>query len=255
MVRDWIGYCQAENIPLRFDHPVFREMMAALEAMRTDKIEQANQQVNEEISDYRECLIWTDAQAVGNFANYADAFGSRIFLPMALTPDVTTHYGIGYMTVLVVNPRTMNADLVGKLLAQVIADQEATAKCVLLADYDEPIEDSYYLIMVRDYEKTLTELRRQQENAPAWKKQGIQERINEEEASLQRYTVRERWTIAPKTIELYQQTILPMSYLRRPGILADSDAFSALVSQVHQGEISLEEFVEEADKLIEGLEQ
>lgn len=77
--------------------------MAALDAMRTDKIEQANQQVNEEISDYRECLIWTDAQAVGNFANYADAFGSRIFLPMALTPDVTTHYGIGYMTVLVVN--------------------------------------------------------------------------------------------------------------------------------------------------------
>lgn len=53
-------------------------MMAALEAMRTDKIEQANQQVNEEISDYRECLIWTEAQAVGNFANYADAFGSRI---------------------------------------------------------------------------------------------------------------------------------------------------------------------------------
>lgn len=255
MVRDWIGYCQAENIPLRFDHPVFREMMAALDAMRTDKIEQANQQVNEEISDYRECLIWTDAQAVGNFANYADAFGSRIFLPMALTPDVTTHYGIGYMTVLVVNPRTTNADLVGKLLAQVIADQEATAKCVLLADYDEPIEDSYYLIRVSDYEKTLTELRRQQENAPAWKKQGIQERINEEEASLQRYTVRERWTIAPKTIELYQQTILPMSYLRRPGILADSDAFSALVSQVHQGEISLEEFVEEADKLIERLEQ
>ena len=43
-------------------------MMAALDAMRTDKIEQANQQVNEEISDYRECLIWTDAQAVGNFA-------------------------------------------------------------------------------------------------------------------------------------------------------------------------------------------
>lgn len=255
MVHDWIGYCQAENIPLRFDHPVFREMMAALDAMRTDKIEQANQQVNEEISDYRECLIWTDAQAVGNFANYADAFGSRIFLPMALTPDVTTHYGIGYMTVLVVNPRTTNADLVGKLLAQVIADQEATAKCVLLADYDEPIEDSYYLIMVNDYEKTLTELRRQQENAPVWKKQGIQERINEEEASLQRYTVRERWTIAPKTIELYQQTILPMSYLRRPGILADSDAFNALVSQVHQGKISLEEFVEEADKLIEGLEQ
>ena len=72
---------------------------------------------------------------------------------------------------------------------------------------------------------------------------------------MQRYTVRERWTIAPKTIELYQQTILPMSYLRRPGILADSDAFSALVLQVHQGEISLEEFVEEADKLIEGLEQ
>lgn len=185
MVHDWIGYCQAENIPLRFDHPVFREMMAALDAMRTDKIEQANQQVNEEISDYRECLIWTDAQAVGNFANYADAFGSRIFLSMALTPDVTTHYGIGYMTVLVVNPRTTNADLVGKLLAQVIADQEATAKCVLLADYDEPIEDSYYLIMVSDYEKTLTELRRQQENAPVWKKQGIQERINEEEASLQ----------------------------------------------------------------------
>lgn len=169
--------------------------------------------------------------------------------------DAVTRDGIGYMTVLVVNPRTTNADLVGKLLAQVIADQEATAKCVLLADYDEPIEDSYYLIMVNDYEKTLTELRRQQENAPVWKKQGIQERINEEEASLQRYTVRERWTIAPKTIELYQQTILPMSYLRRPGILADSDAFSALVSQVHQGEISLEEFVEEADKLIEGLEQ
>ncbi len=184
MVRDWIGYCQAENIPLHFDHPVFREMMAALDAMRTDKIEQANQQVNEEMSDYRECLIWTDAQAVGNFANLRGCFSAAGFsLPMALTPDVTTHYGIGYMTVLVVNPRTTNADLVGKMLAQVIADQEATAKCVLLADYDEPMRIPYYLVMVNDYEKTLTELRRRQENAPAWKKQGIQERINEEEAS------------------------------------------------------------------------
>lgn len=174
---------------------------------------------------------------------------------MALTPDVTTHYGIGYMTVLVVNPRTMNADLVGKMLAQVIADQEATAKCVLLADYDEPIEDSYYLIMVNDYEKTLTELRRQQENAPAWKKRGFRSVSMRGRRVCSDTPCGRGWTIAPSTIELYQQTILPMSYLRRPGILADSDAFNALVSQVHQGEISLEEFVEKADKLIEGLEQ
>lgn len=257
MVRDWIGYCQAENIPLRFDHPVFREMMAALENMRTDKIEEANQQVNEDISDYRECLIWTNAMTVGNFANYADTFGSRIFLPMALTPDTDAHYGIGYMTVLAVNPRTANADLVGKLLSQVIADQDATAQCVLLADYDEPVEDSYYSTWVNSYEETLADLRKQQENAPIWKQQVIQERINEKEASLQLLSVRERWTIAPKTIELYQQTILPMSYLRRPGILRGAGwlGFEELAAKVYSREISLEEFIEEADKMIEGLER
>lgn len=257
MVREWISYCQAEDIPLRFDHPVFREMMAALDAMRTDKIEQANQQVNEEISDYRECLIWTDAMTVGNFTNYSASAGSRIFLPMALTPDVTAHYGIGYMTVLVVNPRTQNTALIGQLLSQVLADQEAAAKCALLADYDEPVEEEYYQWMARQYETTLAELRKQKEDAPIWKQQGIQERINATEAEYNLCSVRERWTIAPKTIELYQQTILPMSYLQRPGILrsAGEEGFVALADKVHLREITLEEFIKEADAMLEQLEQ
>jgi len=232
-------------------------MMAALENMRTDKIEEANQHVNEDISDYRECLIWTNAMTVGNFANYADSSGSRIYLPMALTPDTDAHYGIGYMTVLVVNPRTTNVDLVGKMLSQVIADQDATAQCVLLADYDEPVEDSYYASMVSHYETTLVNLRKQLETAPIWRQQGIQRRISDEEESLALYTVRERWTIAPKTIALYQQTILPMSYLRRPGILRGAGwlGFEELAAKVYSREISLEEFIKEADAMLEGLER
>lgn len=251
MLREWIGYCQAENLPLCFDHPVFREMMAALDAMRTDNIERTNQQANEDISDYRESLIWTNVRTVGNFANYAES-GSRIFWPMALTKETNYHYGIEYMRLLIVNPRTKNTALVGEMLAKVLENQGANERCVLLTDYNEPVEEEYYQSLVSSYEEILSELRQQMEQAPEWKQLGIQKRISETEADYYLYRVRERWTIAPKTITLYQETILPLCFLRRPGILAGAGktAFAALVEQVHSGEMTLEAFVAEGEKLV-----
>ena len=256
MLREWVGYCQAENLPLRFDSPIFRAMMAALDAMRTDNIEQANQHVNEDISDYRESLIWTNVRTVGNFANYAES-GSRIFLPMALTRDTSYHYGIEYMTLFIVNPRTKNTELIGELLTKVLETQGANAKCVLLAGYSEAVEEESYQSLASSWEEQLTDLRRQKEQAPEWKQAGLQERINQLEADYYLYRARERWQIAPKTIALYQETILPLCFLRRPSRLAvgaGKTAFADLVAQVDSGEMSLEAFVQEADALMERME-
>lgn len=255
MVREWIGYCQANGMALTFDHPIFREMMDALDNMRADKIEQQNEHVNEDDSDYKQPLIWTNGTVVSNFSNYNVSDASRYFLRMTLTPEPDFCHGITQMTVLMVNPNTQNRALISELIALALSRQSEENQCVLLRDYEQPVEYSSYALVAASYESEIEALQKELETVADWHKSSLKSRIAELQEEADRMRVADRWALAPDTITLYQQTILPVSYLRRPGILVrdTADTLGDLMARKVSGELSTEDFIAQADALLASL--
>ncbi len=255
MVRDWNGYCQANGMALTFDHPVFHEMMDALDNMRADKIEKQNEHVNEDESDYRQPLIWTNGTVVSNFSNYNVSDSSRYFLQMTLTPETDFCHGVTQMTVLMVNPNTQNRELISELIALALSGQSEENQCVLLKDYEQPVEHSSYATVAASYESEIAALQQELETAADWHKSSLKSRISELQEEADRLRVADRWALAPDTITLYQRTILPASYLRRPGILVRDTAntLGDLMTLKASGELSTEEFIAQADALLVSL--
>ena len=257
MVREWVGYCQANGMTLTFDHPIFREMMDALDGMRADKIEKQNEHVNEDDSDYKQPLIWTNGTVVSNFSNYNVSDSSRYFLQMTLTPETDFSHGITQMTALMVNPNTQNRALISELIALALSEQSEENQCVMLKDYEQPVEYSSYAAVAAAYENEIAALEAELETAADWHKSSLKSRIAELQQEADRLSITDRWALAPDSITLYQQTILPVSYLRRPGILVRDTAntLDDLMARKAGGELSTEEFITQADALLASLSE
>lgn len=253
MIQEWIGYCQKNDQPLCFQHPVMRQMLTALEAMESDRIEQANQTVNEDESDYRESLLWTDVRTIGNFSNYTTASGDRTFIPMTLTADTAFCHGINEITVALVSPQTQSPELVEALLSCLYDSLTETQRHVLLANCTDPVEANGYAQQVALYEEEIASLQRQMDNAPESRKLTYANRIANLETVLHEYNAQGRWQIAPKTVALYQETLLPACYLRRPCALDTAEkqlALQALCRDYLDGALTQEDFLKAMDALL-----
>lgn len=254
MVWEWIGYCQANEMALTFEHPIFREMLTALEAMDASAIEKANQVVNEDDSEYRRALIWTGVYTVGDFSNYTTASGDRTLIPMTLTAETPFLHAVTDFEVTLVGAGTNHADLAEELLSQMIETMPEIEQHVLLADCTEGVERSNYSSQATTYESSIAALKRQMEKAPASRKLNFADQIAHLEAEYHYLNGQIRWRIAPKTIELYQQVILPACYLRRPAGVEYGDAgkaFQLLCEAYLAGELTQDAFIEKANELVQ----
>ena len=109
--------------------------------------------------------------------------------------------------------------------------------------------------MAASYESEIAALQQELETAADWHKSSLKSRISELQEEADRLRVADRWALAPDTITLYQRTILPASYLRRPGILVRDTAntLGDLMALKASGELSTEEFIAQADALLVSL--
>lgn len=254
MVWDWIGYCQASDIPLTFDHPIFRQMLEALAAMDSSEIEKANQVVNEEESDYRMPLILTGVYTVGDFSNYTTASGDRTLIPMTLTADTSFLHAITELEVVLCSANTDNTVLAERMLNEIITMMPEVNRHVLITGCTSGVERSNYSNHADTYESSLAALKRQMEKAPTSRKLYFANQIAHMEAEYHYLNGQFRWSIAPKTVELYQEVILPACYLRRPAVVEVGDtgeAFNNLCKEYLRGDLSMDAFIEEGNLLLE----
>lgn len=254
MVWDWIGYCQASDIPLTFDHPIFRQMLEALAAMDSSEIEKANQVVNEEESDYRMPLILTGVYTVGDFSNYTTASGDRTLIPMTLTADTSFLHAITELEVVLCSANTDNTVLAERMLNEIITMMPEVNRHVLITGCTSGVERSNYSNHADTYESSLAALKRQMEKAPTSRKLYFANQIAHMEAEYHYLNGQFRWSIAPKTVELYQEVILPACYLRRPAVVEVGDTgetFNNLCKEYLRGDLSMDAFIEEGNLLLE----
>lgn len=251
MFTRYIAYCDANNLDIRFDTPVFREMIAALEAMESKELEDSLKGTNPEESDYRQGLIWRNNAVVGNWYDLGAEDSNSIFVPMGLTKDAGYRTGV-YLSVMFLNPKSQHKEAAVKLMEYMIDGLGDMESYTLLATKTEPLESKYFAEWYEREQKALAELETMLTTARDDEKADLQTMIADEKAYIERNISRMQYTISPNAIKTYREVIMPYVYVSTPSFLDTSEnavtgEFDSLMKQYLDGKINIDKFIRDAD--------
>lgn len=253
-LREWKGYCQATNQDLHFDDPIFREMVAAIDAMRCDRIEESNKKTSDEESDYKQPLIFTGTWMLNSYYDGDVTFGkdkTPKLIQMTLTKDTSFYLGQGIeIELMFINPRTTDSDEIGTLLEYVIKNIRDEQKVELVAGCTTPIENPWYEEQRKQNEADLVMYQKAYDEASAEEKNAYKEQLDEFKRYMEQSAESDRYTVSPAYIQRYQDVILPALYIGKPTVLDSTDNTSGLKTLVQRyidGQITIDQFIREAD--------
>jgi len=260
MVEMWISYCQATDQKLHFDDPVFRELLTALEKVETTVADASMQVTNPEVSEYKQGLFWMRCQLVGNWASYMEDYSDRIFIPMTLTADTPFVAEVSNVELWVVNSATESPDYAMKFLREKAAHIGEKYAHVLLTTETDAVISKYYPPKLEAAQKKLemlnAELANAVEGTDAYER--IMLAIEDEESTMNRELLREKYTVSPTAITNYLNVLAPAMYIHLPNILEDTkegiDMMNGLIKRWLRNELTTDQFVREADMRLMMLE-
>ena len=251
MYTRYIAYYNAIGEELRFDTPIFREMMAALEAMECKELEASLKSPNPEVSDYKQGIIWRNDMLVGSWYNYSLEESDRIFLPMGLTKDAGYHTGVE-MQVMFLNPKSQHKEAAVKLMEYMVEKTYVKMAYTLLSTKTEPVENKYFGEWMERQQEDLAALEKSLAEASEEDKAEWQDAVDRQKEYIQRRTPEMQYDISPYAIKNYRETVMPYVYVITPTFLDSSDEkatseFDTLKKQYQDGKIDIERFIREAD--------
>ena len=248
----WADYCQYNDQALMLDNPVFRELLAAFEAMHVDKLDAALRQTNPEVSEYKQALIWTGCKDVGNWACYMEEISDRIFIPLTLTPDTSYIAAVENVGLWVVNNQSENGQYAAALLEEALAKQSNTHAYVLRTDKTEPVLDDYYAEIYASEAEKLAWLESRLEDSV--NRATIEKRIEEQKQYMNGELLRYRYDIFPSAIEQYRNVIAPASFVSMANALdADrqTEKMALCIDDYLEGQMTAEEFIAAMESMLQ----
>ena len=252
MFSGYVSYCQAENMELRFDTPVFRALMAALESLDVEELNRGANLPNEDETNYRAGLFMEGYGVVGSFYDPDKPNPASMLMPMTLTADTAWHPEV-HMEVLFVNPRSTHTDAALRLIKEEIAHLGDSYSHVLRMDATDPVRYDYYDQWVANAQKALDDARKALEEADEADKKDYQAQVEELERSLEDMKANE-YMITEGGIRYYQEKIAPAMFVSRPNIFALSEdtagELSTLIERYLQGQIKAEQMIREMDSKV-----
>ncbi len=252
MVEMWAAHCQASGQEIRFDDPIFREALAALEKVETRKTDASMQTENPEVSEYKTGLFWMRCQLVSNWASYMEEFSDRIFIPFAFSDKTPFNVCVDNVQFWVVNKATESAEYAMKFVNEQIAAVNDKYAHVLLTTRTEPVESPYYAESLAFEQERLDALKVELEAAKGpMERVNIHAAIREQEWNINVDLQRSKYTVTPSAIENYVNVLEPVMYIHRENVLENTEEGASMIDKLVKrwaaGEITSEQFVREAD--------
>ena len=245
MMTEWAEYCLYKGQELKYDDPIFQEMLSALETTNFAKINAALAQTNPEISEYKQALIWTGCKDVGNFASYMEESSDRIFIPLTMTKDTPYTAAVEHVDVWVVNANSKNADEAAALLAAQIDVIDNVHAYVLRTDKTEPVFESNYDQAIAKMEEELTSLEAKVEEAVD--KETILSQIEKLKRSIEQTKADRMYLIYPSAIKNYVEVIAPASVVVTGDYTHSNNGYASAViacmEDFKTGKCTAEEFI------------
>lgn len=254
MVSDYLYYCQAKNEDVRFDTPIFREMMQALDDMRCDDIDSLLEEIGDSDSFWEmQFAITSGYPTVGSFDYYEGGSGYNANRPlfMKLTTDADTTIG-GDLTVMFLNPRSKNLDYAAQLLQCELETLDVNVKYTMDTTMTEPVESEDFDEILKAWQENLDSLKQSRDEAPEDEKRNYDESIDYMQKLIENQETY-RYTISEKALAYFKENVAPYLYVQQPTFLNSSSSdknaeLQTLIDRYTAGQINTEQFIKEADK-------
>lgn len=245
MMTEWAEYCLYKGQELKYDDPIFQEMLSALETTNFAKINAALAQTNPEISEYKQALIWTGCKDVGNFASYMEESSDRIFIPLTMTKNTPYTAAVENVDVWVVNANSKNADEAAALLAAQIDVIDNVHAYVLRTDKTEPVPDSYWQESVEMEKQRLETL--QKRAAEAEDPETLLQQVEEQKQRIENMEKSIRYVVHGSAIKNYVEVIAPASVVVTGDYTRSNNGYASAViacmEDFKTGKCTAEEFI------------
>lgn len=249
LISDYEQYMFAQGETLTLDNDIFRSLMQAYEAIDTENVEVYVDWslVGDEIPDDLNEL-WMKESLAANYYSVSP-YGNDGWYNMMLKMSAESEYVLPCdVQVLFINPRSQNLEAAVQYLEELIkAYQKNKSHMIEFSpNYNEPVLNSYYEDNLESMQKHLTELEDAIAKADPIDKPALQEEYESYKEYVDEYTVTGRYQISEEDIAAYRAS-MEYAVVRQPSVLSsgDEDSFYTLLSRYRDGQISLEQLIQE----------
>jgi outer membrane protein assembly factor BamB len=246
----YMQYCQAQGEDLTFNTPLFRKLMAAVESLDAENLdvpltEGGN---DEELYNGKSLLMnsydWLDLQS-GN-AEYSKP------LPLPLEEGMPVHIPAN-VTVMFINPNTKNFDMALRYLETNLECMERYRHIMLFPGDNEPVPRPDFDNWIKQIEKERDNVKKQLESAKPEQVKDLEAAVKSYEDLLAKKDMY-YWQVSKESIDTYRN-IASMCYAATPNLLdyrpkEGESEIRALIARYQEKQISLDQFIMEADKKI-----
>ena len=259
-MNQYVYYCQAEGLELSFNTPMFRQMMQALEQLDVEVLNEALPTDFDGMAAAAGKMMYSE-EGEALFMDYGDwlnVYGGRRSLEysrpliLSLEEGGPQHIPV-YVTALFINPNAKNMEMALKYLEVALERMEKSQHIMMFPDDNNPVPRANFDKMVEDWNTELEKAKKRLDTAKPEEKKDIEMFIESYEkmiADKDDYY----WDVAPEGIERYRD-IASLCYTATPNLLdyrtkEGTSEIMTLVDRYRQKQMSLDQFISEADKKI-----
>ncbi len=263
----YVHQSQAKNEELSFDTPLFRKVMEALEGLKTKELNEMLPDAMGPAGMSRAAAIsMKRAMASGGmdnalFMNYGDwlnvqggksslQYSKPLILP--LEEGESIHIPV-YVQGLFINPNTKNPEMAIKYVENALTHMDPAQHIMMFPDDNEPVPQPNFEQTVQQWNDELEKAKKRLENAKPEEKKDMETLVQSYEdllANKDQYY----WQVAAENITQYREAA-PLCYVAMPNVLDyrakdGTSEIMTLVDRYRQKQMSLDQFITEADKKI-----
>ena len=254
----YVHQSQAKNEELSFNTPLFRKIMGILEKLN---VKELNEMLPSDFDDAMVAMRMASGEGEALFMNYGDwlnvqggksslEYSRPLMLP--LEEGESFHIPV-YVQVLFINPNTKNPDMALKYIENALESMDPAQHIMMFPDDNEPVPQRNFDKTLERWNEELEKLKKQLETAKPEEKKDIETMMKSYEEIIANKDLY-AWQVAAENIAQYRE-VAPQCYVAVPNVLdyrtkEGTSEVMTLVDRYRQKQMSLDQFIAEADKKI-----
>lgn len=192
------------------------------------------------------------------FCSYADLTpggyrGSNAYYrkPLLLTvsPDDAQTISAN-ITLYIINPNSQNKDLAVDFLEYMADNLSASFKIAMNPSMNDPVENAYFQENLEIYQTELAAVQKAYDEAPAEDKAAYQENLDMILEFYEYFEQNERWDVSAESIAEYRTYAPNLVCTQSAWASGNTADLSTLLSRFMDGQINVDQFVKEFDRII-----
>ena len=250
LLDNYMLYISQPGNEFSFDTPLFRELMAAFEAIDYEALgipeEYDDSSVNNYVYDETR-ILFLDYGSFGAYVPNGNQESLYLALDEGIDPMVPVNLQVAF-----VNPYSENRELAIEYLESASERLDDMLRIHMMPGENEPLPNSYYEEGLKSYDDQIASLQQQLENAEEVDRQALETQLEEIQGYREDYEKNNQYDASAESIAKYRDSAQYIVVATNIGM--DEETSSEYYEQRNQyldGAITLDEFIRNIDQKLQ----